>query len=309
MSEQLEPGNTPLEEVPGLAAWASLERLQLKREDLNPNGSHKDRGALEQISSMTKSGQRVGVISSSGNAALSAAAYGAPAGITIVALVSPRTDPGRLEQLVDRGARVVVTERPINYSLRLARVTAWPDLRPSRSDAALLGFRTLGRELAELEPGTPIVAYASSGTTFQAIGEELGGGFPLHPVQAGVVNGITGEFGRPGDGRLSQVGDLGVKHSERTGAVVELVRASGGQAWWVPDSEISEAGQALAAAGLEVAKECWAALAGARAMAEAGAGRSACLILTGRQAPDAGSREYPVADSFKEVLARVEDLR
>lgn len=312
-------GDTPLEEHPGLAGWAGVQRLWLKREDLNPTGSHKDRGAVLQIRGCLQRGERVAVISSSGNAALAAATYGAPARVTVVALLSPRTEPGRVVALRRAGARVLVTEKPINFGIRLSRVRSWPDLRPSQSEDALRGFRTLGEELAQQLPdGTAIVGYASSGTTFQAIGEvvaERSARLVLHPVQAGMVNGLSREFGRAGDGQRSVVGDLGVKVSARSQVVAALVRRSGGQAWWVDDASIAAAGEALGSAGFDVATECWAALAGARlAATEAGLG-DVCLLLTGRAVADAdddatgpGTLAQPTA-GWDETLALVEDLR
>ncbi len=308
----LQEGQVPIKQV------YSAERLWLKREDLNPTGSHKDRGAVEQINACVERHQPVAVISSSGNAALAAATCGRAAGVTVVALLSPRTEPGRVVALRRAGARVLVTEKPINYGLRLSRVCGWPDLRPSQSAEALRGFRSLGEELAQQLPGgSAIVGYASSGTTYQAIGEVAigrGAGLPLHPVQAGLVNGLSRQFGRPGDGRRSLVGDLGVKVSARAETVSALVRNSGGQAWWVDDVSIVEAGEALRAAGFDVAIECWAALAGARLAASEARLDNVCLLLTGRAVPEAdddatgpGTLAQPTA-GWDETLALVEDL-
>jgi threonine synthase len=317
MKLSLGEGGTPLEDNAGLARWAGLERLWVKREDLNPTGSHKDRGAVRQITRCVGDHRRVAVISSSGNAALAAATYGKAGGVTVIALVSPLTERVRVEQLIAAGARVIVTEKPINYSLRLGRVRRWPDLRPSRSAEALQGFRALGEELAAALPdGAAVVGYASSGTTFQAIGEvtlESGRRLPLHPVQAGLVNGLSRVFGRAGDGRRSLVGDLGVKVSVRSDAVVALVRRSGGQAWWVDDADIGEAAMALSAAGLSVARECWAALAGARMAAAEGGAHEGCLLLTGRLVEGdlraiGESAPGGIRRSFVEVLDAVADL-
>src|ERR1035437_9812342 len=279
-------GHTPLQENTALAAWAGVRRLWLKREDVNPTGSHKDRGAVVQIAACMERGQQVAVISSSGNAALAAATYGRLGGVSGAALLSPRTEPGRGVALRQAGARVVVTEKPINYGIRISRVRGWPDLRPSQSAEAVAGFRSLGEELAvELPQATAVFGYASSGATFQALAEafgEHGAQLPLHPVHAGLVNGISKEFGRPGDGRRSLVGDLGVKVSDRAAVVAAMVRDSGGQAWWVGDDQIAPAGDALREQGYEVASECWAALAGLRVAASEAGVTSACLLLTGR---------------------------
>ena len=314
-------GRTPLEEDARLAAWAGVERLWVKREDLNPTGSHKDRGAVVQVAACVDHGERVAVISSSGNAALAAATYGRRGGVTVVSLLSPRTEPARVVALRAAGARVVVTPKPINFGIRLTRVSGWPDLRPSQSVEAVRGFRTLGEELArELTPGTSVFGYASSGATYLAMGQvfaERGCLLPLQPVQAGLVNGISKEFGRVGDGRRSLVGDLGVKNTDRAAVVVQMVRESGGQAWWVGDESIGAAGEALRDRGYMMAPECWAALAGVRAAALDSDIGQACLLLTGRavEAMTADSDEHrrgslaQPAETFDEVLALVEDLR
>ena len=319
-------GNTPLREDVTLAAWAGIDHLYLKREDLNPTGSHKDRGAVMQIAGCIERGRRVAVISSSGNAALAAATYGQRGGVTVVALLSPRTEPVRVVTLREAGARVVITPKPINYSIRLSRVRGWPDLRPSQSADAVTGFRGLGAELvAELPDSTPVFGYASSGATFQALGQVFGEGsahLPLHPVQAGLVNGISREFGRHGDGRRSLVGDLGVKVSDRAATVAAMARQSGGQGWWVGDDDIAAAGDVLREQRYDVGPECWAALAGLRSAAAETGVSTACLLLTGRAVrtipvPIAfhdpheelgpGMLERP-AVTWEEVLALVADL-
>lgn len=307
-------GQTPLQSVPALARWAGLSELWLKREDVNPTGSHKDRGAAEQIATCLERGRRVAVISSSGNAALAAATRGRALGVTVVCLLSPLTDPAKVATINAAGGRTVVTTKPINYTVRLSRVCGWPDLRPSQSPEALRGFAGLGLELAEeLADGVSLFGYASSGTTYEAIGRALAGSgksVPLHPVQAGLVNGLSRAFGRAGDGRRSLVGDLGVKSTVRADAVLELVRASGGQAWWVDDDAIAAAGSALQQNGHEVALECWAAMAGLRvASRDVGVSR-ACLLLTGRAVVYPDPRPLPAPlESFAEVLESLEDLR
>lgn len=314
------PGGTPLLESDELARWAGVERLWLKREDHNPTGSHKDRGAAAQVAAMQARDQGVGVISSSGNAALAAATYGRAAGISVVALVAPRTETGKLAAIVAAGGRLIVTTKPINYGIRLSRVTGWPDLRPSQSAEALEGFRSLGAELAEQLPeDSAVFGYCSSGATYEAVGEVLAArrrDVSLHPVQAGLVNGISAAFGREGDRSRSMVGDLGAKHTPRSETVARLVRSSGGQAWWVGDQEIAPARDALLASGLDLAAECWAALAGVRAAVAADPGiRRATLVVTGRGWPHAaapagegvGTLAHP-AEDFAEVRRLTEDL-
>ena len=290
-----------------------MSELLLKREDLNPTGSHKDRGAAEQVAGCLARGQRVAVISSSGNAALAAAARGSRDGVTVVALLSPLTPSAKAAAIEAAGGRVVVTTKPINYAIRLSRVCGWPDLRPSQSEDALRGFAALGDELAtQLQDGSALFGYASSGTTYEAVGRAVaraGRRLPLHPVQAGLVNGLSREFGRPGNGERSLVGDLGVKVSARAEAVVQLVRESDGQAWWVDDGAIAEAGEALQQNGHEVAPECWAALAGVRIAAASTRLGRVCMLLTGRAIHGDGMPLPAPLEEFSAVLGSLEDLR
>src|SRR2546427_2044588 len=118
MRVTLGEGRTPVEDRPDLAAWAEVESLLLRREDLNPTGSHKDRGAARQVTRCAGERRRVAVISSSGNAALSAATYGRTVGLTVVALVSPLTARAKVDEVAAAGARVLATTKPINYALR-----------------------------------------------------------------------------------------------------------------------------------------------------------------------------------------------
>ena len=108
-------GWTPLVALPDLAAVLGLERLAVQREDLNPSGSHKDRGAAFQLSRARAGSQRGDwlVISSSGNAALASAAYAAAAGLRLATCLSPETPPEKLALLARSGALVLLSHEAI----------------------------------------------------------------------------------------------------------------------------------------------------------------------------------------------------
>lgn len=74
-------GNTPLLDLPKLGAQLGLWRLSVKNEGMNPTGSHKDRMSAQAVSRALDVGAQSVVLASSGNAALSAAAYCAAAGL------------------------------------------------------------------------------------------------------------------------------------------------------------------------------------------------------------------------------------
>jgi threonine synthase len=74
-------GNTPCLELPRLAGELGLARLSAKHEGMNPTGSHKDRMSAQAITRALDVGASSVVLASSGNAAVSAAAYCAAAGL------------------------------------------------------------------------------------------------------------------------------------------------------------------------------------------------------------------------------------
>lgn len=75
-------GATPCLPVPALAASTGVASLWIKNEGANPTGSHKDRMSAQAVSRALAVGASEIVLASSGNAAVSAAAYCAAGGLT-----------------------------------------------------------------------------------------------------------------------------------------------------------------------------------------------------------------------------------
>ncbi|WP_344232991.1 pyridoxal-phosphate dependent enzyme [Kribbella hippodromi] len=74
-------GNTPVVELPVLARRLGVRSVAAKLETANPTGSYKDRVAALSMSLARSRGYRGWVATSSGNAGMAMAAYGARAGI------------------------------------------------------------------------------------------------------------------------------------------------------------------------------------------------------------------------------------
>jgi len=74
-------GGTPCLDLPRLARAFGLKQLSAKHEGMNPTGSHKDRMSAQAVSRALDVGAQTVVLASSGNAAVSAAAYCAAAGL------------------------------------------------------------------------------------------------------------------------------------------------------------------------------------------------------------------------------------
>ena len=293
-------GWTPALELPQLAARMGLQRLVLKREDLSPTGSHKARGLAFQVAALRWSRPELGwiLISSSGNAAIAAAAYGRLAGLGVAAFVSPETAPGKLARLLRAGATVLASPSALTDAVALSAARDIPNLRPSTDPLAVEGFQSIAWELLEaVEPVEAIFSFASSGTSFVAMGRAFERGAEvtgarwrpaMHAVQGAGQSPIVGELDpRSAPAGRSRVGALGARKTRRLGEARRLIQSSGGWGWVVTDAEADAALAELAALGIETSLEGGAALAAAgRAARERGL-RSAAVILSGQRVPRA----------------------
>jgi threonine synthase len=139
----LDEGFTPLTNFPEIAREVGVNSLFIKREDLNPTGSQKDRCAAFQTSWALQNGIKIVTISSSGNAAISTAAYCARAGIHLIANVSKNTEPQKISRMRDFGATVVISGDPIKFARYLEKVYGIVNLRPSTNPIATEGYKSI----------------------------------------------------------------------------------------------------------------------------------------------------------------------
>lgn len=110
----LAEGNTPCIDLSRLARQLGVRRLTAKHEGMNPTGSHKDRMSAQGISRALDVGAPSIVLASSGNAAVSAAAYCAVAGLRCeVATYRDMPEP-YVRALHRFGAKRVVFERSMD---------------------------------------------------------------------------------------------------------------------------------------------------------------------------------------------------
>lgn len=304
-------GNTSFERAPRLAAALGLAHLWLKREDRNPTGSHKDRGMAFQVSAAIASAADGGralrcvALSSSGNAAIAAAAYGRAAGVGVVAFVAPGTDAGKVGAVRANGAAVVVSPNALTLCEAWCAAHRIPNLRPSTDPAAVEGFLTLGweilsdlRDQAEVPAFVPeaLFTFVSSAASFVGIGRAFArrdvAAFPrtaptpaLHAVQ-GIGGSVAAPFeARPAEPafRPGRVGALGARKTRRLGEAQRLIRATHGGGWWITDAEADAADELLRAHGVHAALEAAAALAAARRAAAESGIRTAIVVVTGAQ--------------------------
>ena len=151
-------GGTPLTECPNLGGAIGLPRLLLKNESFNPTWSYKDRLASVGVSWAKASGRGGIVLSSSGNAGASAAAYAARAALPSLILTT-KAFPAPMQGLMTSyGAMVVATESPRDrWTLNRAVASEWGWLPLSNMadppvgshPVAVEAYKTLAFEIAQ----------------------------------------------------------------------------------------------------------------------------------------------------------------
>jgi threonine synthase len=100
-------GNTPLEQCPVLGNQVGLSHLFVKHEECNPTGCFKDRESAVVISKAMELGKKKVNVCSSGNAAVSTAAYAQKAGIDCTCFIPEKTSEGKKQLIALYGATIV----------------------------------------------------------------------------------------------------------------------------------------------------------------------------------------------------------
>lgn len=297
-------GGTPLERS------AADPRLLLKREDRNPSGSHKDRAAAYQLAASATRGDRAVTISSSGNAAIATSRYAALHGLPAIVFVHPATDADKLASIDGSTTTLVVTERAINGAKHVARELRLPNLRPSTNDESLVGYASLGEELAlELpEEVDALVIFATSGATAIAVADVLARTRPrvqVHVVQGEGSTGLVAPEREITDqgARSAAAGRLGVRRSRRGRELRAAIEATGGAGHVATAADVDAARELLAADGIHVSDESAANVAVARRLADGG--RHPCVIVSGAPAGASGRepRRVHAADEHEALAA------
>ena len=163
-------GMTPLIELPRLGRELGFADLHAKHEGFHPTGSFKDRGMAAAITGLRDRGVERVALPSAGNAASSAAAYAARAGIRC-RVVMPKTTP-LANQLECRlfGAEVELVDGSIREAAAHLKRTAGPEwflLNTLREPFRLEGKKTMGYELWETLGGRlpDAIVYPAGGGT------------------------------------------------------------------------------------------------------------------------------------------------
>jgi threonine synthase len=265
----LNEGNTPYENCPALQKLLELERVFIKREDLNPTGSFKDRSLAFQLSVYKQKGEKNFIISSSGNAAISAISYSQLFNTKIHVFVSKFIQKDKLNRLLAKvgikgfNKEALQTEEAIEVrkgnvmlhfskraksdSFKFEKKSKFKNLRGSKDDLAIEGFKTLGFELQEqAAEADSVFIPCSSGTSamgiYKGYTERKTKCPQIHVVQNSRINPIASFFDKEFLTSKSSLASAIVDRvAHRKNEVIKAIQDTGGSGWVVSDNEINTA--------------------------------------------------------------------
>lgn len=248
---------TPIFRFPQVSPYKGIV---IKREDLSETRSHKFRYLKPKLESLKKQGVLELVLSTTGNAGITAAFYGKKLGITVTAVMSDRGDMSKGEQIKKNSGTLIMSAQPVRTARELARKHGIPLLRASRDEEAVKGYETLGFELIEQVPNAKaIVNFCTSGTSSVGIMrayQRHGLSLPaLHIVQSGRSASIVKALHPEQVPDNHEQESIGVRDTPRRKELLEWIKKSHGDAWYVSEKERLKAEKILREYELETSWE------------------------------------------------------
>ncbi|MEW6568354.1 MAG: pyridoxal-phosphate dependent enzyme [Chloroflexota bacterium] len=146
-------GGTPLFPARNLGAMLGLPHVYVKDERQSPTASFKDRQAALSVAVLKEAGLTEAVVASTGNVAMSYAAYCARAGIHLWAFLTSLVPAEKMHEVAIYGTQVIKVTGTYDQAKRLAAEFAqqrglYLD-RGTRSIAAVESMKTMAYEMAE----------------------------------------------------------------------------------------------------------------------------------------------------------------
>ena len=254
--------NTPL---------IKLENIYFKREDLNETGSAKDRAIIFQIENLKKQGFNQAVISSTGNAAISASHFCHLNQIELTVFLSPKVNQNKLALIKKNPCQIVFSDKPISDAIKFAKKNNSYLLRQSTDPSALIGYQEIGKELSkELPQITSIFIPVGSGTTLLGISQTLNSSvkiFAIKPENTILTDALT------------------VKYQPLKNKIISTVKNSKGSELVIQNEDILEAQKELESKQIKTSSEGAMAFAGLKKAIEnqLEIGSYPVVLLTGCQ--------------------------
>lgn len=228
----------------------STDIIWAKLENQNLTGTHKDRSLRPWVLDYANEGKKEFAISSSGNSALSAANVCDEIGAKLHVFVSPSLDKNKVLRLKEyKNVILRVTSTPRKDVFRFSKEHGLINLRASRDDKALSGYKEIAFELiAQIEEINQLFVPTSSGATLVGIFQgfrEGGKKVPaFYAVQTAKVHPIASYFDRAFKKESRSLAAAIVDNIAcRKDEVIKILKESGGGGFVISNSELEAAGK------------------------------------------------------------------
>jgi threonine dehydratase len=263
---------------------AKLGSVYLKREDLNLTGSAKDRAVKLQIKNLQDLQYPSAVISSTGNAAISADYFCHQNHIPLTVFVSPNVNPQKLALITH--SQIITTDKPISEAFKFSKSNQSYFLRQSTDPVALTGYSQISEEIMkDLPKITSIFIPVGSGSTLLGISQKLPSTVKIFAVQPASNCPIASVFDTNFTPETTSLTDaltaklLPLKHK-----VISAIKKSGGSGLVVQNSEVVKYHQYLKSQNITTSPEGALAYAGyLQAQKTFDIGQFPVILLTGAQ--------------------------
>lgn len=268
--------NTPL---------VKIDSFYLKREDQNPTGSAKDRAIPFQIENLKRLGFTKAVISSTGNAAISAAHFCQLNQIELTIFLSYKVNQNKLDLLKKFSAEIILSHQPISDAIKFAKKNQSYLLRQSTDPSALTGYQQISLEIIEDLPNiTSIFIPVGSGTTLFGIAQKLPSSTKIFAVQSASNCPISKHFDTDFVIENRLITDaLSAKFISQKNQIFSTINTFHGSAFTVQNEAILLANQLLESKNIITSLEGSLALAGYQKAIKNGidVGNFPVILLTG----------------------------
>lgn len=204
-----------------------IDDFYIKREDQNPTGSAKDRAIKKQVDYFLKNEIKDVVISSTGNAAISASKYFQEAGINLKIFISPKIISQKLK-LLDKD-RLISCQNPISSAFRYAKQHDYYFLRISTDPIAIDGYSEISTEIIDDLPHvSSIFIPVGSGATLLGMSKKLPPSIKIFAVQPASYCPIAGIFDKCYSPETDHIVDsLGTKYLPLKNDVISILKSRG----------------------------------------------------------------------------------
>lgn len=277
-------------------------QILIKREDQSLSGSHKFRYFDPRLEELRGKGEKLVVLSTTGNAGITASKIGKARGVEVFCLMSDKGDLNKAEAIRQLGGHVFLSSRPVRFAKYLAKKLGAPLLKTSEDGPEY--YESLGEELmAQVPDAEAVVNFATSGTSSLGImqaHEKAGKKLPeLHIVQAGKSCSIAREF--LGEEGAEWEEGVGLRDTPRREEVLEWVRKSGGKAWYVLREEYTETQKELIEMNLDTSWEGAACFSVAKQLTLEYPDKKIVVIFSGKNWQDSPAENFQTIDSIEDV--------